>query len=47
MILRCTCKHEYMDKRYGNANRVMNKTTKKGMKPQYRCTVCGNTKEGK
>lgn len=35
MILRCTCKHEFQDKRYGKGKRVFNKTT-----TGYRCTVC-------
>ena len=34
-IKKCTCKHEFQDKTYGNGNRVFNKWTK-----GWRCTVC-------
>lgn len=36
MVKKCTCKHEYQDKKYGKNNRVFNVTVK-----GYRCTVCG------
>lgn len=43
-IRKCTCKHEDQDRRYGNGNRVFNKTTKKkGTESTFfRCTVCGS-----
>jgi hypothetical protein len=37
MVLTCSCKHEFQDKKYGEGRRKMNKT-KDG---NYRCTVCG------
>jgi hypothetical protein len=42
MIKKCTCKHEYQDKKYGKGMRVANalQTSKQGAK-KYRCTVCG------
>lgn len=43
MIIKCTCKDEWMDKNYGEGNRVMNKTAKTNP-PTYRCTVCGKEK---
>ena len=36
MIGRCTCKHNWQDRKYGKGKRVKNVTTK-----GYRCTVCG------
>jgi len=46
MIVRCKCKHEYQDKKYGKGNRVHNECSSriKGQKI-VRCTVCGNTKQ--
>jgi len=45
MIKKCTCKHEYQDKKYGNGNRVHNALARKSGQPQeYRCTVCGAVK---
>jgi len=39
MILKCSCNDTWTDKKYGNAMRVHNKTSKTN--PQmYRCTVC-------
>jgi hypothetical protein len=44
MIVTCTCKNEYQDKRYGSQRRVANLITKKqGTSSACRCTVC--TKE--
>ena len=44
MLIKCTCKNDYQDKKYGEQVRVMNKTEKKsGDKVVFRCTVC--TKE--
>jgi hypothetical protein len=37
-IMRCTCKHEYQDKRYGEGKRVHNLAVKA---EAWRCTVCG------
>ena len=44
MILKCTCKHNYQNKRYGPGMRVHNRCTKDRM-VKHRCTVCGDTKE--
>ncbi len=41
-ILKCTCKHDFQDKRYGKGKRVFNVSTKNN---DYRCTVCGNIKK--
>jgi len=41
-VLKCDCKHEFQDKRYGLQNRLHNETTKVNT-PKWRCTVC--TKE--
>jgi len=40
MVLKCDCKHEYQDSKYGAGMRVHNQT-----KNGYRCVVCGKTKE--
>jgi hypothetical protein len=42
MIKKCTCKHEYQDKKYGKGNRIFNPTSKKKGADSiyYRCTVC-------
>lgn len=40
-ILKCTCEHEYQDKKYGDKMRVMNmRGGNKLAQPTYRCTVC-------
>ncbi len=39
-IIKCTCKHDYQDKKYGKGKRVANECTSKSMNKQYRCTVC-------
>jgi len=39
MVLRCSCKHEYQDKKYGKGMRYHNETRK--IQQPYRCTVCG------
>jgi len=44
MILKCNCKHDYQDKRYGPGRRVHNLCVKGG-KVAHRCTVCSNVKE--
>jgi len=36
-VIKCTCRHEFQDTKYGKGKRVHNKT-KKG----WRCTVCKN-----
>jgi hypothetical protein len=44
-VLKCGCKHEYQDKKYGSGNRVHNEVgnvTKNG--GQWRCTVCGKVR---
>jgi hypothetical protein len=38
MILKCTCQHNYQDRKYGPGMRVHNKMTK--IKDSYRCSVC-------
>ncbi len=38
-IIKCKCKHDYQDEKYGKGNRVHNPTVK-----GYRCTVCGDEK---
>lgn len=40
VILDCTCKHEYQDKKYGAGKRVHNPRKSN----QYACTVCGKLK---
>jgi len=42
MILKCNCKHEYQDKKYGKGERVHNECQSTKNKGLYRCTVCGN-----
>jgi len=47
MILRCKCKNEYQDKRYGNGNRVHNQVKVTGTQaPKYRRTICCAVREG-
>ncbi len=42
MILRCSCKHEFQDERYGRGMRVHNPCSDKGPRSgQATCTVCG------
>lgn len=38
-VIACGCKNEYQDERYGNGNRIANKTG--ATVETYRCTVCG------
>ena len=45
-IIKCTCKHDYQDEKYGKGNRVHNSTSKTETLKEYRCTVCGNTNKG-
>lgn len=40
MILKCTCKNEFQDKKYGRGMRVHNPTAK----DKQRCTVCETLK---
>ena len=43
MKIKCTCKHEYQDKKYGKGIRIGNLVTgksDKAGKKVYRCTVC-------
>ena len=41
MISKCTCKNEFMDKRYGKGKRVKNETaSRQGANYTLRCTVC-------
>ena len=39
-VLKCKCKHEYQDKKYGKGKRVHNLDSK----DVPHCTVCGNKK---
>lgn len=39
-LIKCTCKHEYQDKKYGKGLRVANNTKLE----TWRCTVCGKEK---
>jgi len=41
MIIKCTCTHNFQDKKYGKGMRVCNVLAKTlGKTPEYRCTVC-------
>ena len=42
MIKKCTCKHDFQDKKYGKGKRFHNVCAKAG---EYRCTVCGTVKK--
>lgn len=48
MILKCSCRHDYQDNRYGKGRRVFNETSKGDANDRtYRCTVCSHeTKKG-
>lgn len=47
MILKCKCKHEYQDQRYGKEQRVHNPLKKEKMQSQkWRCSVCENVING-
>ena len=35
-IMKCSCKHEFQDEKYGKGHRLFNPAGK-----GYRCTVCG------
>ena len=39
-IIKCECKNEFQDKRYGKGRRLANQTKKSDGKV-FRCTVCG------
>lgn len=43
-VIRCNCKHDFQDTKYGPGMRLMNPTSKqadaKGGPTVYRCTVC-------
>jgi ribosomal protein S17 len=41
-LVKCECKHEYQDKKYGRKMRLCNKLQGKNSENnKYRCTVCG------
>lgn len=40
-VKRCTCSHDFQDRRYGKGKRLFNKTTGRGNSIGWRCTVCG------
>jgi len=42
-IIKCNCKNEYQDKKYGENMRVHNSTVKEN---EYRCTVCSKVNKG-
>lgn len=42
-IIKCTCEHEYQDKRYGKKKRVHNEA-KDGNDVAWTCTVCDKKK---
>lgn len=42
-LIKCTCKSEYQDEKYGKDNRVGNKTSK----DLYRCTICRTERQEK
>ncbi len=42
-ILKCSCKHPYQDKKYGEGNRVHNPCQGKN-NGKYRCTSCGTSR---
>lgn len=44
-VKRCTCKHEYQDKKYGRGLRVYNTFKAKNGNMRGRCTVCKAEKE--
>ena len=41
-IIKCNCKHEFQDGRYGVGNRVHNYAAKNSV---WRCTVCKSEKK--
>lgn len=44
-IIKCTCKNEYQDEKYGKGMRVHNSTFDV-QKNGYRCTVCEKLNKG-
>lgn len=44
MIIKCDCKSEYQDEKYGKQNRVHNESQAKDKK-KARCTVCSKVKD--
>ena len=42
MIIKCNCKSEYQDKKYGIGNRIANLMLKNGW---FRCTVCNKEQQ--
>jgi hypothetical protein len=40
-VRKCTCKHEYQDKVYGQGLRLHNPMAAKGKQTGVKCTVCG------
>jgi len=42
-IVKCSCEHEFQDKKYGKGMRVFNETAKTNP-TVWRCTVCGKEK---
>jgi len=44
-VIRCTCKHDFQDRTFGESMRFMNQTTK-GDGKTYRCTVCAKEVSG-
>ena len=47
MILKCSCRHEYQDEKYGPGKRVHNLAPGKNRNEvTWRCTVCSLTRGG-
>ena len=44
-IIKCNCKNDYQDEKYGKGMRVCNSTLDP-VKTGYRCTVCGQLNKG-
>lgn len=45
-IIKCNCKHDYQDEKYGKGNRVHNSTARSNDHKEYRCTVCAKINKG-
>jgi len=42
VMIKCKCKHDFQDRKYGKGNRVANKRSSDKNKGEAKCTVCGN-----
>lgn len=43
-LVKCSCKSEYQDKRYGKGIRIANRRDPSKHKGEAKCTVCGSIK---